>query len=172
MYHTLYEYAQRHIDLAENSSTPVISIFYCATVSKIGQTIDHADFKAWSHRFLLTFLDNEILPNGCLRECVLYDSLEWQTLILSIIYHCFSYNSFNYFHHKTKFGASLQTAMHYLIPYVRGQKIHIMYVRPHHHLYNNIPSPSTWHKKNAREIFDKYRKHDGQIQTIYQQYYH
>lgn len=169
MYHMLNQYAEQQMELAENCTSPAIRIFYCATVAKIGKVINNENFKKWSHSFLLTFLDAEILPNGCCRECVLYDSLEWHTLILLMIHHAFAYRTFDYFHHKTRFGTTLQQAIYFIIPYVRGQKIHIMHVRPYN--IQNKQLPARWYKNNAKQVFDKYRRYDEHIQLIYEQFY-
>lgn len=106
------------------------------------------------------WLDKNLLPNGCIYECFLYDSLDFQVeslLVLSFLIK-FSPHLYNY---KTKYKGSVQQSINFLIPYVLKKKLHICYI----HSSNS----RIWDCNDAKHVFRLYQYFDQNIKNIYAQ---
>jgi hypothetical protein len=148
-------------------------LFYIAIVSYIAIHSNDKYLLNWSHTTFLKWIDDEILLNGCIRDCWIYDNLDYHVFNLMLVYNCMEVLSrsdikFDYFNYKNKYGSSIKKSLYYLIPYVKKEKIHISNLYP---IHKEQQVPQIWNIYNCAEVFGMYRNVNDKIKNIYLQYF-
>jgi len=146
--------------------------YYCAIIAVLGNTLHDRSISIWVHKQFLAIL-KDILPNGCFRECWLYDSMDKQVECLLSTYNimiALSSNGFDYYTYKNRYGGSICKAVHLLIPYVRQGRIHIQNLYPIR-IDDNNTSCCVWNYRKSCTIFRIFASYDKKVCDIYYQFF-
>lgn len=86
----------------------------------------------WCHQAFLAFLENNLFKDGSTYDFREHGSLlhHEEVLVCSLLithYLEILQPNFNFIHHKTKNGASLFSAILFMIPFIKGQKTNILF---------------------------------------------
>lgn len=127
----------------EHSTT---QLFIISMISVFARRILHQDLLYEVHSRFMEWIDDAIVSNGCLYDCGLYDSLDYQVegLLLAALVHnlLMPFTAINYKQYRTPRGQSLDMSLTYLIPYLRGERLHIKYLYPS---VGVSKRPQQWH---------------------------
>lgn len=111
------------------------------------------------HVDLLLYLDDHLLTTGLLRGAMEHDNLEYhisdlQRLIIILrLLHIYGYYHYDYIRHKNQNGTSLLKAFGVLVPYLRDDKRHYLYLHTiFQHDRNNPRFGSLWDASSARPL--------------------
>lgn len=141
----------KNIEKYNECSTNLIQLIYLVLVHHIALKTGCRTLRKKSLDLCKDWLDRNILPNGCLYECMVYDSLDFQVeslLILSFILREEPW----LFTYKTKYEGSIRKSLQLLIPYASRQKLHICY------LHSQTPSMArVWDCKEAQLLLTIYQ---------------
>lgn len=168
----LYKVAKKIISNTQEYCNSPYRLFYISVVSYIGIYFKDRYLLHWSHTSFLKWIDDEILVNGCTRDCWIYDNLDYHVFSLMLIRHCIEALSqdrkFDYLNYKNACGSSIKKSIYYLIPYIKKEKIHISNLYPINKV--QLP-PDIWNIYDCAEVFGMYRNMDDTIKNIYLQYF-
>ena len=140
----------KNIERYQKCNTNLIQLIYLVLAHQIAIKTKCTGLRKETLRLCKNWLDNNILPNGCLYECMVYDSLDFQVeslLILSIMIR----DERQLLTYTTKYKGSVLKSIRLLIPYVLKQKMHICY------FHSSLPSLAhVWDTKDAKTLIRIY----------------
>jgi len=146
--------------------------YYCSMVAVIGKLLQHLPLMRWSHKLFTGIILNQMYTKGCFHDCWIYDSLDHQVKCLVSVY-CsmvsLSDLGCDYYHLRNAFGVSIRDGVHFLIPYIKNDKIHIQYLHPIG--TGATPPPSMWSYNYAARVFRIYASFDKKVLKIHQQFF-
>jgi hypothetical protein len=169
----LYKVAKKIINNTQEYCNSPYKLFYICVVSYIAIYFKDRYLLHWAHTSFLKWIDDEILLNGCIRDCWIYDNLDYHVFSLMLVKHCMealsqSDKRFDYFNYRNTCGSSIKKSIYYLIPYVKKEKIHITNLYPINKVH--LP-PRVWDSHHCAEVFGMYRNANDTIKNIYLQYF-
>jgi hypothetical protein len=131
----------------------------------------------WCHNGLLQLLSMNIHDDGSSydfhhRDSLMYHVYNTLPLVkaVKLLNKSSVYKDFDYYNHTTQTSNSIKAAVHFLIPYIKGEKTHIMLVNSK--LKSDSMSKNfgkVWLADNAKWLFFEACEYDNDIRTLYKQ---
>lgn len=166
---------QRYADDVQYNNFHSIRI---SSVCYLGMFLKDEDLLDWSYEQLLLQINNNLNDDGTSFDLEHRDSLGYHVYnvkallkaALMLQSHPKYANEVNLYSHSTKKSNSIKCAIHYLFPYIRGEKIHYMLVNSHLKSDKNSKNYGViWTKEDAKWLLYDASKVDKEALDIYQQ---
>lgn len=144
-------------------------------VAYIAQMINDMFLLDWSHDYILKQIHENINDDGSTFDYEHRDSLGYHVYNMKplvktilILNSTQKYKAFDYYNYYTKKSNTIKKAIHFLTPYVSGEKTHRMLVKSHLASDKNSKNyDKVWSRDDAKWLLADVATFDSEIKTVY-----
>lgn len=165
---------KRYADDVQYNNFHSIRIYEIASIAAF---LRDEELLKWSYECLLKQIHDNLYDDGTSFDLYHRDSLGYHVYnVKALLKACFilqgqtQYSHINLYNHVTKSSNSIKSAIHYLFPYIKGEKEHYMLVKSHLLSDKNSKNYGVlWSKDDAKWLIHDAGKLDEDAKKFFQQ---